>query len=178
MSVIESWSIKLAQEVAPDEVDLAPLMAEAFRTGGKAREELFQSSGGTVGAFAPGDVISVMPPLYQSMFAVAPIFIAVLSSDAVKGCLDAVKNALTVIELRMKAEKLAPGPAETTVKPAVPPGDAYAPLRRVIDTMRGELQSSGLSAEKADVITLRALKALLEEPQGATQFVQQLSESR
>lgn len=178
MSVIEAWSVRLAEEVAPDEVDLAPLMAEAFRAGGKAREELFHSSERALGGFAPGDVVSVMPPVYQSIFAAAPLLIAVLSSDAVKGCLDAIKNALTVIELRMRAQKAASPSSETTPKPTMPPGDAYAPLRRIIETMRTELESSGLSDEQVDIVTFRALKALLEEPQGATQFVQELAGSR
>jgi hypothetical protein len=54
LEVLDAWAVKIAEEVAPDEVDLAPVMAHAFVSGGKDKEELFRRQGGPVqGAFGP-----------------------------------------------------------------------------------------------------------------------------
>ena len=37
MDILNSWSLKIAKEVTPDEIDLAPIMTPAFVKGGKAR---------------------------------------------------------------------------------------------------------------------------------------------
>ncbi|MBW2166890.1 MAG: hypothetical protein JRG74_12590 [Deltaproteobacteria bacterium] len=41
MDILNSWSLKIAKEVTPDKIDLAPIMTQAFVKGGKAREDLF-----------------------------------------------------------------------------------------------------------------------------------------
>ena len=50
MDLISSWAARIAEEAAPDEIDLAPAMAQAFIQGGKEREQLFVSSAGGVPA--------------------------------------------------------------------------------------------------------------------------------
>ena len=45
-SIGDAWSVRLAQEVAPDEVDLAPVWAAAFVEGGRARQQFFASGRG------------------------------------------------------------------------------------------------------------------------------------
>jgi len=52
MDILNSWSLKIAKEVTPDKIDLAPIMTQAFVKGGKAREDLFyQEKKGAWGGF-------------------------------------------------------------------------------------------------------------------------------
>ena len=44
MDIIAGWAARIAEEAAPDEIDLAPAIAQAFIQGGKEREQLFLSS--------------------------------------------------------------------------------------------------------------------------------------
>jgi hypothetical protein len=52
--VIGAWATRIAEAVAPDEVDLAPDIAEAFVAGGRDRAELFQTAGAVPGGFDQG----------------------------------------------------------------------------------------------------------------------------
>jgi hypothetical protein len=54
------------------------------------------------------------------------------------------------------------------------PDDPYGPLKSVLANMSQELQSSGIPSEKADLITYRVLRAMLEDPSGAAQFVEKI----
>ena len=56
-------------DVAPEEEELAPLMAEAFAAGGDTRAELFVESGAVPGGFSVGDVQTVIPLVFQSVAA-------------------------------------------------------------------------------------------------------------
>jgi hypothetical protein len=62
LEVLDAWAVKIAEEVAPDEVDLAPVMAHTFVSGGKDKEELFRRQGGPVqGAFGPEFATAIFP---------------------------------------------------------------------------------------------------------------------
>lgn len=175
------WAVLLAREVAPEEEELAPLMAEAFAAGGEARAELFATSGAVPGGFSVGDVPTVVPLVLQSLAAAAPVLLGALSSSVVGDLLGCIKTGLSVAEVRAKADAtLTAGAARGAASAmpaaaAVPEGAGYAPLKRVIDTMSSELQSQGLNADQSDLVTLRVLRRLLEQPQDAAQFVGQLS---
>ena len=62
MESIQTWFTKIIEEVAPDEVDLAPSMLEVYLRGGKERQELFkQHTGNEVGSFGVSDLIAITP---------------------------------------------------------------------------------------------------------------------
>ena len=80
MDILTTWSLKLAEEVAPDEIDLAPIMAQAFVNGGKAREELFQQAAtGALGGFGLGEVAAIFPVVLKSLAGAAPVLSAMLT---------------------------------------------------------------------------------------------------
>ena len=182
MNVLDVWAHKLAEEVAPQESDLAPLWVQAFAEGGAARRELYASAGATAGGFLPGVATPVLPVVLQALSGVAAAIVPALASKYAADFLGCVKNGLTVMELNQRAKQSPlhnrPSAAGPAPQPAIPSGDTYAPLKRLVEAMGRELRAQGLSEEQCDLVTFRALKALLEEPQGAAQFVQQLSSAR
>ncbi len=91
-------------------------------------------------------------------------------------CWAAALRWLSVAEVRAKVQAAGVAGASAAVPvAAIPAGAGYAPLKRVIDTMAGELQAQGLSADQSDLVTFRVLRQLLDQPQDAAQFVGQLA---
>lgn len=168
MMTVEEWSIRLAQEVAPDEAELAPMMAQAFIAGGQKRRDLFARSS-AVGAFGGADLIGLMPLLYSSLAALGDPLVGTLTSSAVGGFLDCVKTSLTLVELRQKTQALRRPPGMSGAR--IPEDPPFAPLRGVVESLLRELQRSGLPEDRAELVTFRVLRALLEEPQAAPRFV-------
>lgn len=165
MDIITTWSTKIAEEAVPGEVDLAPLMAQAFVSGGEEREELFrQANGGTLGAFGPGDIAAVFPAILQGIAVTAPILYSVLTSGAVERFLSVVKNMLSIRDSLKRKNQ-----SETL------PDDPYAPLKRVVVAISKELKSTNISQDQRDLITYRILRVLLNEPHSAAKFVQKIT---
>ena len=195
MSLIDDWSVRIAQAVAPQETVLAPTWARAYIEGGKAREQLYTRSSSTVGAFGAGEVSAIMPVVFHVLSVVAPALIAILMSEKTGLLLDNVKKARELIQSTKKpatpqqgkpqqpgqpqqpqqsqgsAEEPVPAPA------ALPPGDAYAPLRRLVEVMSEQLRQAGMDDSSRKLITYEVLEVLLSEPQGGTRYVQKLSAS-
>lgn len=165
MDIISTWSTKIAEEAAPGEVDLAPLMAQAFVSGGKEREELFrQAKGSTLGAFGPGDVAAVFPAILQGIAVTAPMLYSVLTSGAIERFLSVVKDMLSIRD-RLKGKKQ----SESL------PDDPYAPLKRVVVAISKELKSTNIPQDQRDLIAYRVLRVLLEESSSAAEFVQKVA---
>lgn len=167
IDIVMDWAMKIAEAVDPDEVDLALLMAEEFIKGGKNRKKLFQhSKSSVVGAFGSSDILVVFPWVLRAMATVAQSLSSVLSSESVGNYLLVVKDELESGQRIQPKQQL-----------ASLPDASYAPLKKVINTISGELQESGLPAAQCDLITYRVLLELLEDPNGAFLFVQRLEES-
>jgi hypothetical protein len=167
MSLVHDWAIRLAEEVAPDEAELAPTIAEAFMAGGKDRQELFAAGRSTVGGFASGAVIVILPYLFQALSMLGPLLMTALSSDLSAKFLEFITNAIKMIHTLNE-------PKSAATPPPIPVDPMYAPLRQIVTAMGLELRTAGLSNEQADLVTFRVLRLLLEQPQQATQLVQQV----
>lgn len=165
MADIQGWSVRLAREVAPEEVELAPLWAEAFAAGGRARRDVRAAGSSAVGGFGAEGVAAVMPVVLQALTASAGVVMSALASRHAGDFLGCVKNGLSLLELRNRAEKAAEKPDE----------EAYEPLRRVIRVVGRELRTAGMDDDRSDLITFRVLRTLLEEPKGAGEFVQDVA---
>jgi len=175
METIRVWAVRLAEEAAPDEVELAPFMAESFARGGKHRAELLGSQESVLGGFGPTTLLVVFPTLLAGIAAAAPVLLALLAAQPTSSVLDATKNALGIVEMRMKARGLATPPPPSPLSDEAPAGFDPGELHRVISIMRRELRSAGLDADCADATSLRLLCAMLREPTGAADFVRQIT---
>jgi hypothetical protein len=190
MTVLHDWSVKLAQEVAPAEAELAPLMAEAYAEGGESRRELFAESDSALGGFIPGGAGAVMPAVMDAVSTTAPVLVGALASRWAGEFLVCLKSCLEIVEVKYKADKAradavpaaeeergAEVPVAQVVQGSVPADATYMPLRRLIDGMSQGLQAQGMDPDQADLMTLRVLRTMFQEPQGAGEFVGQLSQT-
>ena len=160
MNALHEWAVKLAEQAAPDEVDLAPAIAEAVAAGGATRDELFRRSGAVQGGFGAVESLAVLPTLFRALADVAPVVLSALTSGAVLlgGYAGAAKS---VVEVRDALR----------VKPKDEPESPYLPLRMAAQTLTREMQAAGVSADQSELIAYRVLMALCEDPKGAGQFV-------
>ncbi|WNG59950.1 hypothetical protein F0U59_38445 [Archangium gephyra] len=172
---LAEWAERLAMEVAPDELDLASTMAEAYTEGGAARRDLFTRAGPHHGGFGAGEVLVVMPWLLKAISQAGPLLLTLLaSSKLITDFLECVKGVLSVLDWGARDEQ----PKEPSPPGAVPASVPYVPLRRVVDTMEQQLRVAGLSEKQVQRITFGTLKVLLEEPKGGAGFVREVASER
>jgi hypothetical protein len=165
MDIMDSWSVELARVAAPDEIDLAPAMTQAYLTGGKSRQEMYtRASGSQPGAFGMVEGGAIFPYLLKGIAAAAPTLSAMLASaPLVNDLVSAIKEVINIREAIKKAKK-----------PENPAENPYAPLKRALDSISKELEAAQLPQEQREIIAFRVLSAFLEKPAGAAQFVQKL----
>jgi hypothetical protein len=167
MNMVNAWAEKIAAEAAPDEIDLAPAMAEAFISGGKDREELFQRpEEGVLGAFGPGEGIAVFPWILHAIGVAAPLLKEILSADIVNKVLSIVKDILAIRDILKRKQEV-----DTL------PDDPYAPFKKVVAVISEQLRIAGISPDQSDLITGRVLMALLKEPSEATLFIEKIAKT-
>jgi hypothetical protein len=172
MDLISEWATKIAEEATPDEVDLAPIMAHAFIRGGRDREEMFRRSKDAVpGGFGPEFGVALFPEILatiQHLQDVGPTLSEFFTStkDAWAGASSFMSALNILLTIGNRADRKEQAEAL--------PDDPYGPLKNVLASMSQELQDSGVSPEKADLITYRVLRAMLEEPSGAAQFAKRI----
>ena len=172
IEVIEQWTVRLAEVAVPDEVDLAPAIADAYIQGGPAREALYAPSDDISGAFGPIDMVLIMPRVLKGIYTAGRWILPLLASKELGNVLSAVKDAIALKSATQKrtSPTLPPStPAKTL--PTTPPYDA---LKKTIDIINHELKGAGLSNDHADLITFRIIDALLADPQGGTEFINYL----
>ncbi len=168
MDINEIWTTRIAEEVAPDEVDLAPLMARAFINGGQERGDLFQKAkGDALGAFGAGDVYVLIPWILQSIAGASAVIYSLLSSGVIEKFLSLIKDLISIhdgLTPKKQSESL--------------PDNPYAPLKHVASTISKELEAAGVQEDRRDLITWRVLRILLEDPLGAAEFVKNVGTKR
>lgn len=172
MEELHTWSTKVAEDVAPDEVALAPYWLDAYLEGGQSRAELLAGSGSVLGGFSAADVASIMPAVYQAVASAAPVVLVALGSPVLGDFLSAVKNAIGLAELHEQRRGASAAP-----RSAIPAHEHYTPLRRVLDALDVELRRAGLPPARCESVALRVTRRLLEHPGEAKRVTQALSRS-
>lgn len=153
---------KIVQEIAPDEIDLVPIVVQAFIAGGKKRQELFhQEKNDIVGGFGGIEIEAILPWILNGIMVAAPMLHYIISSGIVEKYLSVVKDLLSITKSLGQKKKI-----ESL------PDDPYEPLKQIITLISKELDKAGISADKRDVIVYRLLRILLENPVGGSQVVQ------
>lgn len=165
--IVEEISLKIAEEAAPDEIDLAPIMAEAFIQGGKEKEELFQQEEKSVtGGFGIGECLAIFPWILNGLVKSSPFIYNLLTSDVA----DIASLINDFIDIR---DKLGRQKKTESLK-----DNPYKPLKSVINTISTELESSGLPQDQCDLITYRVLRSLLDNPDESTVFIKALERGK
>lgn len=167
---IRYWATRLAEAVAPDEIDLAPFIVEAYIEGGARRAKLFEQSGrGIAGGIGAGGSAAILAWVLQGIVASAQWLYSILSSEGTSNFLAVIKELLGLAKEANSKQKQ---------RLASMPDNPYEPLKRTIEIMATELRDRGLPGDQADAITLQVIYSLLEEPANAELFVRQLESRR
>ena len=156
-----TWSVRIAEAVASDEVDLAPMMTEAYVAGGDARKAMFRrSKGGPPGGFGAGQATAIFPWIVRGLAVAAPAVSAMLAATPyLKDFFSIVKDALDIHRTIQEDE-------------AVLKDDRYETLQRAMLAVRSELETAPIPQEQRDLVVYRVMCVLLEEPSGASQFIE------
>ncbi|MGI5200649.1 hypothetical protein ACQEU6_03470 [Spirillospora sp. CA-108201] len=67
MDAVAEWAMRIAERVAPDEVDFAAEVGRAYASGGKARAALFPRPGAEPGGFGPATMIGDLPVVLRAL---------------------------------------------------------------------------------------------------------------
>jgi hypothetical protein len=179
MSHAAQWAVKIAEETSPNEVELAPLWAEAFVEGGRSRRELFARTNAQASAFTAGDFMPTLPLILKGLAVASPVLLSVLTSDLVGKALECVKNALAVGELLGKGR----GWFSTDETKEATAGRAdlrtvYAQLNHIMERLDQELRPLNLDQVARDRVGLVVLRLLLDNPPDATLFVGEVARDK
>lgn len=171
MDEVEVWAERIAREVAEDEVDLAPFMARAFVDGGREREELFRGDSAAVhGSFGAEAMIMIFPAVLLAIKHVGPDLAGYLEYVALgtETGFHTIGAIGAIMTLRGRKER------EERKKELL----ENSKLHEMHDRLAVEVSKvPNLDKDKADLMTYRILKVMLEDPEGAAKFTRKVSEA-
>ena len=157
---------KIAEATVPDEIDLAPLIADAFVRGGNEKKSLFaKQESAELGAFGLVDGILLFPWILKGIAIASPFIFQILSID--DSYLADVNNFLGIydkLKIKEKANQL--------------PEKYSTSLTRLFDTFSSELKASGLPEEQCDKVVSKVLITLLKDPSVSLVFVEKVAGSK
>jgi hypothetical protein len=169
MSDPNSFALRLIEAVAPDEIDVAPAMINAYLEGGKSRRALFESSANIPGAFSSAELVIITPVLLHALATAGSLLLNLLSSDLVGDSIAAVKTALELVSTGRSASEFLSSNKKQT---------ATSQVSVITDNLSAEIRGTGLTKAQCDEIALRTLKMLLENSSEAGVLVKVLVESK
>jgi hypothetical protein len=162
--MIETWATEIAEAVAPEEAELAPIMVQAYLKGGKDRQGLFlQSQGDMVGGFGGADLHAILPWILNGLAIIAPLINAALTSGNVDKYLSAIKDVLEIgdhLSRKKKVESLPDAP--------------YLDLKKVVAVLPKELAKAKIPQEQCELITYHVIRELLKDP-NSVKHIQKLA---
>lgn len=165
MDVVQRWSERIAQRVAPEEADFAAEVGVAYAAGGQARKELLPRPGTQPGAFGPGANAADLPLILQGLADAASALLAFLRSPY-------LANALAAAGLLMAFR--ADRHHEQGTAQATPLSERQA-LEAAFGSLRDRLVSAGFTRARADHLAGELLEELLTDTAEAAQFVDALA---
>lgn len=168
--IVEIWSTKIAEVAAPEEVDFAPLITEAFIQGGNERESLFSKQQENVlGGFGGTEAIMLFPLILQGIANTAQLITQILSPVSpikdIQSILNEMKDQHETTSFNQKRMEVLPEEFRTS-------------LKNFLEIFTDEVSKSGLPKEKCEIAAYHTLLRLLEEPSGSICFVKEVSKSK
>lgn len=169
MDVLTDLSIQIAEATVPDEIDLAPLMTEAFIRGGKEKESLFvkQKSAG-LGAFGLGGDRPLFPLILKGIAVTAPLILQILSPGI--DYLGGIYHLMGIYHLLGVPDKL-----ETKDRVNQLPEKYSKAISSLFEAFLSELRSSELPDEQCNRIIANVLVTLLKDPSISRVFVEKVA---
>jgi hypothetical protein len=172
MDTITDLSIKIAEAAVPDEIDLAPLMTEAFILGGKEKESLFVTQEGAgLGAFGLTEGTLLFPWILKGIAVTAPFMPQFLHID--QHYLPDVYYFLGVIHFLGIFDKL------NSKKEATKLPESYQKLiTNLYEKFSSELKESSIPEEERKKIIENVLITLIKNPFASLELVEKLAKSK
>ncbi|MFD2419688.1 hypothetical protein [Amycolatopsis pigmentata] len=158
---IVDWALRLAKEVVPTEVELAPSMVVAYVAGGREREELFRTRGSVPSGFDVGSVLVVFPQILAGLAVAGHSLWNLLGGNA-SSVSTLLKNVGELWDRRKAARK---GKTEQTAVADDPD------LSRVIDAIETQLAAAGMAPADRELLTFRIVRALIADGSGTRAFL-------
>lgn len=170
--LLPAWSERLAARVAPDEVELAPDVAAAYAAGGVARRDLLAGPRADPGAFGAGLPL-VLPLVLDALGQCYEVARAFLADPAVNSTI-ATGSLLVAVQQQMRGRAVPPRAEEP--RPAAAPDGAEAAERAMatLAAVADRLTRHGVDADRAAALAADVVRALAEDPPGATGFLDAL----
>lgn len=166
MDMLNDLSIKIAEATVPDEIDLAPLMTDAFIQGGRKREALFSKQGNAqLGAFGLIEGALIFPWILKGIAIASPFILKILQIDG--NSLSVINNFLEICEKLGIKENKSKLSEEYSV-----------PLKKIFETFSSELGTSGIPEKQCEEITSKVVITLLKDPSVSVVFVEKVAGSK
>lgn len=170
---LQQWSVHLAEDVIPEESDLAPFLAGAYITGGKEREALFRTDTAPEGSFIPGGLVFVLPYVFAGIQAAAPHILSLITSASVSTALTIVCNIISLHD-KMKQTFATPDLQQRHEQVQEP---VYS-IRQIVLVIDEHLKKTSLPEEERERIAYRVIRALLEQPEETIEAIGRFEETR
>jgi hypothetical protein len=179
VNVVERWSQRVAERVAPEEIDFAAEVGVAYAAGGRARKDL-QRVSVQPGAFGPGTYAVDLPLVLQALADAGEALLFLLRSPYFS---NAVAAGSLLVALRAGRHQHVPEPGQpapsATAAPllsdAAPPTSERQALEFAFSSLRDRLTAAGIARDRADGVAYELLDELLKDAAGAGTFVEALS---
>jgi hypothetical protein len=180
VDVVQRWSVRIAQRVAPAEADFAAEVGTAYAAGGRERKDLLPRPGTQPGAFGPSIYVLELPLILRALADAGTVLLALLGSSYVGNSLAA--GMLFVAVRAGHGDGHAPEPERPAAPAAAgsePPTALPASERQAVElafaSLRDRLEAAGFPRERANRLAWELLEELLTNAAEAAVFVDALA---
>jgi hypothetical protein len=175
VDVVQRWSVRIAQRVAPAEVDFAAEVGTAYAAGGQARKHLQPRPSVQPGAFGPGTLAADLPLILRALADAGNALRALLGSSYLANALAAGSLVVTLRAARGGGGEGAGKPAAPAETGPPPPVSERHAVALAFDSLHSRLMEAGIPPGPAGQLACELLEELLTDPADAALFVEALS---
>jgi hypothetical protein len=180
VDIVERWSERIAQRVAPAEIDFAADVGVAYAAGGRARKDLLPRPGMQPGAFGPGIYVLELPLILRALADAGNALLSLLGGPYLSNVLAA--GGLFAALRAGHGDRHAPVPEQSAARtatgpeppPALPAGERQA-AELAFKSLRGRLTAAGFTEKRAGQLAYELLEELLTDAAEAAVFVDALT---
>jgi hypothetical protein len=168
VDVVQRWSERIAQRVAPEEADFAADVGVKYAEGGSARKGLLPRPSAQPGAFGPGSSPADLPLILRALADAGNWLLWLLRSPDLSNALAAgsLLVALRADHGHGQASEPERPAARTATRPKSPPPPPVSERQAVelaLASLRDRLSSAGFPRERAAQLARELLEELLTD---------------